>query len=111
MRKQAGIAALTAATAAILVLAMPSAGQAQSAGQWKNADHVYEKICANCHDSGVGPLMTGRNFKPDHYVTVVRHGQKAMPAFRVTEIDDAALQALAEQLAAVPADTAEEAKP
>jgi mono/diheme cytochrome c family protein len=108
MRKQARVAA---AAAAVMVLAVPWAGHAQSAGQWKDADHLYAKICANCHDSGVGPVMTGRDFKPDHYVSVVRHGQKAMPAFRVTEIDDATLQALAEQLAEVPPDTPAGGKP
>ncbi len=93
-----------------MLLAHPWAGQAQSAGQWQNADHLYTKICGNCHDSGVGPLITGRDFKPEHYVEVVRHGNKAMPAFRITEIDDATLQALAKQLAEVPPDTASDGK-
>nr|WP_294524010.1 cytochrome c [uncultured Rhodopila sp.] len=102
MRKQAKAAACVAATATLVLLAAAWPARAQSAGQWKNPDHLYAKICANCHDTGVGPTIVGRDFKPDHYVTTVRHGSKAMPAFRVTEIDDAALLMLAEQLAAVP---------
>jgi mono/diheme cytochrome c family protein len=99
LKKQVTIAAC-AATA--MLLGVPGSARAQSAGQWQNPDHLYSKICANCHDTGVAPTIVGRDFKADHYVTTVRHGSKAMPAFRITEIDDAALLALAEQLAAVP---------
>jgi mono/diheme cytochrome c family protein len=102
LEKQVTIAARVAAIATAMLLVGPWAANAQSAGQWQNPDHLYRKICANCHDTGVAPTIVGRDFKPDHYVTTVRHGSKAMPAFRITEIDDAALLALAEQLAAVP---------
>nr|WP_294555975.1 cytochrome c [uncultured Rhodopila sp.] len=102
MRKQVKTAAPAAVTAAVMLIAVPWTAHGQSAGQWKNPDHLYSKICANCHDTGVAPTIVGRDFKADHYVTTVRRGSKAMPAFRITEIDDAALLALAEQLAAVP---------
>jgi mono/diheme cytochrome c family protein len=102
LRKQAKITAPAVLTVAAMLMAVPRAALAQSAGQWQNPDHLYGKVCAHCHDTGVAPTIVGRDFKPDHYVTTVRHGSKAMPAFRITEIDDAALLALAEQLAAVP---------
>nr|WP_294511563.1 cytochrome c [uncultured Rhodopila sp.] len=111
MRNQAKTAACIAATATLVLLGGFGMARAQSAGQWKNPDHLYSKICANCHDTGVGPTIVGRDFKPDHYVTTVRHGSKAMPAFRITEIDDAALLNLAEQLAAVPHMETTEVKP
>jgi mono/diheme cytochrome c family protein len=111
LRKQAKIAAHAAAAATVVLLAGSWTARAQSAGQWKNPDHLYSKICANCHDTGVGPTIVGRDFKADHYVTTVRRGSKAMPAFRITEIDDAALLALAEQLASVPHMETTEVKP
>lgn len=64
----------------------------------------YEKTCAKCHeaDVGVGPALKGRGFPAATYVVIARNGMNAMPAFRVTDIDDATLQDLAEYLASTP---------
>jgi mono/diheme cytochrome c family protein len=82
-----------------LCVAAPGQVQAQAAGQWESPTHVYTKICGNCHDIGVGPRLKGRNLEPDFIVQTVRHGLKAMPALRVTDVDDAMLIQLSNFLA------------
>lgn len=67
-----------------------------SAGQWQNGGQVYEKVCGHCHEMGVGPVIKGRKLLPEYVQRVVRHGNRAMPSFRPSEIDDAALAAVAQ---------------
>lgn len=97
-RLKAGMVAAVLAIATALPL-VPVPACAQAGGQWKNPQEVYQKICAYCHETGVGPHIRGV-FPPKFYVKVVRHGMAAMPAFRPTDIDDAMLQKLAKWLAA-----------
>jgi 4-cresol dehydrogenase (hydroxylating) cytochrome subunit len=66
-----------------------------AAGQWRDGNQVYEKVCSHCHEAGVGPVLRGRSLPPEYIQRVVRHGNRAMPAFRSTEIDDASLAAVA----------------
>lgn len=54
----------------------------------------YEKICAQCHETGIGPVLKGRALSPETVVAFARLGVNAMPAFRVTDIDDATLSDL-----------------
>ena len=63
---------------------------------WKDGAQVYAKICAHCHESGVGPAIRGRGLDPAVITYFARHGSRAMPAFRAAEIDDEALAKLAE---------------
>lgn len=89
-----GLAALA------LTLAQPAAAQhAVGKGQ-----QYYETICAKCHDAsvGIGPALFGRGFTEQAYVSIARNGNRAMPAFRVSDIDDATLQELAHYLATTP---------
>ena len=72
-----------------------SAADSQSIGP---GQRFYEKTCAKCHEAGVGPVIKGRGFPAATYVVIARNGMNAMPAFRVTDIDDATLQDLAEYL-------------
>ena len=51
----------------------------------------FEKTCAKCHLAGVGPELRGRNLPPEYFVAIARNGLNAMPAFRITDIDDATL--------------------
>lgn len=95
--------AVVAAAMAVLFAIAPSKGWAQAAGQWRDANHVYSKICGNCHEIGVGPVIKGRNLDPDYYQSVVRHGMRAMPAFRPTDVDDVMLRQVAEMLSKSPA--------
>ena len=62
----------------------------------------YDKVCAKCHEVDIGPVITGRGLDPVVFTTIVRHGNRAMPAFRVTDIDDATLQDLANYLSKTP---------
>ena len=72
---------------------------ADSSGKWLNSQEVYRKVCANCHEVEVGPVLTGRNLPPEYIRTIVRTGHRAMPAFRPTEIDDATLASVAQLIA------------
>ncbi|MFT7005148.1 MAG: mono/diheme cytochrome c family protein [Sulfurimonas sp.] len=73
---------------------------------WKNGQEVYTKVCAYCHNIGVGPDSVkikfdadSVDFRADNIFKTVREGIDAMPAFRKTEIDDASLRDLAHGLA------------
>ncbi|NKN32472.1 c-type cytochrome [Marichromatium bheemlicum] len=66
------------------------------------AIEVFEKVCARCHETGIGPVITGRDLPVATYIIIARSGRNAMPAFRVTDIDDQTLLELAEYLAATP---------
>jgi mono/diheme cytochrome c family protein len=48
-------------------------------------------VCGYCHEANVGPVITGRNLMPEYIQAIVRNGNRAMPAFRESEINDAAL--------------------
>jgi 4-cresol dehydrogenase (hydroxylating) cytochrome subunit len=67
---------------------------------WKDGPEVYAKICAYCHDQGVGPAIRGRALPPVYIRTIVRNGNRAMPSFRAAEIDDESLTKLAEYVSA-----------
>lgn len=65
---------------------------------WRDGAEVYGKICALCHETSVGPMLRGRSLDPMYIKFMVRHGNRAMPAFRASEIDDQSLELLAEYL-------------
>lgn len=65
-----------------------AAAQPQEVGP---GQRYYEKICAKCHEAGIGPVLKGRALSPETVVAFARLGVNAMPAFRVTDIDDATL--------------------
>ena len=62
----------------------------------------YERVCAKCHEAGIGPVIKGRGFPEMTYMVIVRNGFNAMPAFRVTDIDDDTLKDLASYLSKTP---------
>lgn len=88
------------AAAATLVT---TGAQADSSGKWQNAREVYDKVCAYCHEKNVGPVITGRNLLPDYIHTVVRSGNRAMPAFRESEISEATLAEVVKLVSTSPA--------
>jgi len=88
------------ATAFLLVSA--GSAWAQAAGQWRNGQHVYDKICQYCHESGVGPVLWGRELHSDYIAMRTRQGFAGMPSFRSTDIDDATLAKLADMIAKSP---------
>lgn len=71
---------------------------------WKDGVEVYKKVCALCHETHTGPILLGQNLDPAYIQMVVRQGSEAMPAFRVSEIDDKTLEKLAEYVAKTAAD-------
>ena len=77
------------ATAAALVAA--GHANADSTGKWQSSQEIYSKVCGYCHEANVGPVITGRNLMPEYIQAIVRNGNRAMPAFRESEINDAAL--------------------
>ncbi len=95
-----GVRSLALGCAIIAVCGWAGPAKAQAAGQWKDGLHLYTKVCANCHESGVGPIIRGRGeeLAPEYYQFVVRNGLRAMPAFRPTDIDAPTLKQLSEML-------------
>lgn len=71
--------------------------RADGSGKWKSGKEVYDKVCAYCHEKGVGPAIKGRGAPPS-YRTIVRYGRGAMPPFRSTEISDEALAKLMDHI-------------
>ncbi|HRP98118.1 MAG TPA: cytochrome c [Rhodocyclaceae bacterium] len=86
------------------VLACVALAAAQTAiaeqGALERGEHVYTKVCSYCHDAGVGPEIRGRQLPASYIEHVVRHGYRAMPAFRPSEIDDQALAGVVEWVSA-----------
>lgn len=95
MRYRSALQILAAAAA---FTGAPHAG-ADSSGKWKSPQEAYEKVCAYCHDTNIGPVLTGRNLPPEYILTMVRMGNRAMPAFRPTELDDQLLAGVARYIA------------
>lgn len=88
--------------AAAAFVAVGSAN-ADSSGKWQNSQEIYDKVCGYCHEANVGPVITGRNLMPEFISAVVRNGNRAMPAFRESEIDDAALAGVVQLVSTSPA--------
>ncbi|WP_414476107.1 c-type cytochrome [Microvirga sp. M2] len=101
----------TMAISAVASLVMTAPVYAQSDGRWRDGEQVYVKVCGYCHETGVGPVLKGRDLPAETFVLMARHGLSAMPAFRASEIDDQTLQALGEYLAKAPAPKADGGKP
>lgn len=67
--------------------------------KWKNGAEVYTKICGYCHQNGkVGPPILNRQLPPAYIRAIVRNGNRAMPPFRPSEIDDESLAKLEEYI-------------
>lgn len=82
----------------IPALLLASAAVADGSGQWQSGQETYSKVCGFCHDRGIGPVIRGTGKGPDLIRTLVRSGNRAMPAFRQSEIDDAMLTKIAEYI-------------
>lgn len=88
----------------IAAVALPSAATAGEAPEphssaEANGAEVYAKVCAYCHETGVGPALLNRNLPPVYVSFMVRNGMRAMPAFRSAEIDDETLEQLVDYVA------------
>lgn len=96
------------ALVAVAVLAGAVWAAPQQTGEqgfvWKDGAEVYAKVCALCHETSVGPVILGRGHDPLYISLIVRNGNRAMPAFRESEIDDHTLEKLAEYISKSTAD-------
>lgn len=79
------------------------ASQVAAESSWENGEQVYAKVCSHCHEAGIGPVIKGRSLPPQYITAVVRHGFRAMPAFRSSFIDDQSLASVAEFVSQAPA--------
>lgn len=91
------VTAIAAGTMTTAALAGPPATP-EGAFAWKDGPEVYAKVCAYCHEQGVGPVIRGRALPPVYIRNMVRNGNRAMPSFRVAEIDDESLAKVAEYI-------------
>lgn len=85
--------------AALALAGIASVALADSSGRWKNGEEAYAKVCAYCHEANVSPVIKGRSLPVDYVRHMVRYGNRAMPSFRATEIDDATLEQIARLVA------------
>jgi mono/diheme cytochrome c family protein len=69
---------------------------AQSAGEWRGPQHLWDALCGYCHGAGVSLQLLGAKLPAPLIAEVTRSGLKAMPPFAPTQISDAELAALAE---------------
>lgn len=65
-----------------------------TAFRYKDGADVYANSCHFCHDTKIGPTIKGRGLDPLYIGYIVRHGNAAMPAFRISEINDQELEML-----------------
>jgi mono/diheme cytochrome c family protein len=72
---------------------------------------VYQQVCIHCHETNVGPAITGRGLNLPVVKHFVRNGNNAMPAWRPTEISDTELERLAVWLEASPPPARDARKP
>ncbi|WP_447987107.1 c-type cytochrome [Nitrospira sp. Nam74] len=98
---------LTVAAAAALMTSVTWAAPKETAAPgfaWTDGAEIYAKVCALCHETSVAPAIRGLGHDPLYIRLIVRHGSRAMPAFRVAEIDDESLEKLAEYVSKAGAD-------
>ena len=97
-RAMLAMAIVSAAFISTLIAGGASAAppEPQSNFRWKDGPEVYAKVCSYCHDQQIGPVIRGRSLPPAYISAVVRNGNRAMPPFRESEIDDESLKKLAE---------------
>ncbi|ARO87812.1 cytochrome C [Nitrosospira lacus] len=90
---------MTIASGTMANAAWAAPPEAPGAGfSWKDGAEVYAKVCGYCHDAQVGPVIRGRALPAAYIHAVVRNGNRAMPAFRPSEIDNQSLAKLAEYI-------------
>lgn len=96
-KASASILAAIVAVGVVTGVAWAAPQQAPEQGfTWKDGAEVYAKVCAFCHEAKIGPVIRGRGLDPLYIRYTVRHGNRAMPAFRAAEIDDQSLEKVAE---------------
>jgi mono/diheme cytochrome c family protein len=94
------------ALAGVCITVLAMAAQAQSAGQWRDSEQLWQATCAYCHagvpGADVGPPLRGRDLPAPLVVHWARYGGKGMPAFLPSQVSDRELDQLALWLARKP---------
>ncbi len=72
-----------------------AAAHAQATGEWRTPEHAYGSACVYCHETGVAPVLKGRQLPVEYVRDRVRRGYNAMPAFKPSELGERDLEALA----------------
>ena len=104
---QAQAAASAASTAATAAAGPATAANSATTSDLNKGEVFYAKVCGRCHETGIGPVLRGRGMPAAFYIAFARNGMNAMPAFRVTDVDDETLAAVAEWLSGSAAPTTE----
>lgn len=91
--------ALLGITAVLAAFAAPAAPD----GNWKSGNEAYEKVCARCHQAGVGPELRGRKLPAAYIKVIARNGFRAMPSMPASALDEATLDQIAALIEASPA--------
>lgn len=73
-----------------------------------SGNHLYDTVCGQCHETGVGPMLRGRQLPPGLIIPIVRNGMAAMPAFATSQISDEELAEVAALIAESPAPQTQE---
>lgn len=102
MLKPTTTRAVALATLALLWIGHTTTAVAQEPANVGKGQQYFDKVCAKCHETGVGPVLKGRDLPEATYIIIARLGRNAMPAFRITDIDDDTLVAVARYLAGTP---------
>ncbi len=71
---------------------------AHSEEEFQKGQETYEYVCALCHEVGTGPDLMGRKLPAAFVTYIVRHGQKAMPAFPYSHYDEATILEVAKYI-------------
>jgi mono/diheme cytochrome c family protein len=96
--KSSFVLAMIIAAGTIADVARASPDEPPAGFEWKDGAEVYAKVCSYCHETQVGPPIRKRELPPAYIRAIVRNGNRAMPAFRASEIDDESLSKLAEYI-------------
>lgn len=89
----------------VIVLLLLSA---TASAEERSPEHVYQQVCARCHEEGIAPSIRG--FPAAVVQWKVRNSVGAMPRFPATDIDDQLLSGLGayiQQLKPIAADQGE----
>jgi len=81
-------------------LLVPTAAQAQSAGEWPSSQQLWRETCSYCHNDHVARELRGTGLTAQAIATAVRSGPGTMPTFAPSEVSDAELERLAQWLTA-----------
>ncbi|QHD69526.1 cytochrome c [Sphingobium yanoikuyae] len=100
MKRYLALGALPFMATALIAGAPKQKPVLNSASGSATGQMTFDRVCGRCHTTNVGPEIRGRQLPADYIKMVVRHGNAAMPAFTQAQLDDKALDSVAQLVAA-----------